>query len=145
MVAVDAAGRQLECVWTVLVAPLVELGQVNLDLPNGTYTTSGQFQRTAQQATTGRIYKMLGKTADRLRGSGSSAAAKLQKGSDKYTGRPLTLKRNDTKGSISVPRVPLSFAGGNTSDVELVVDVVRNARSNSVTYKVYGQVLEYLF
>jgi hypothetical protein len=147
MTAVDAAGRELECVWYVLVAPLEELGRMHLDLPNGTYTTSGQFQRYAQ-ALSGRIYKMSGKTSDQLRGSGSSAAAKLRHPSDKYTGGPLTLRReskqNETKGSISVPRVPMSFVDG-TSDVELVVDVVRNARDNNATFKVYGQVLQYLF
>jgi hypothetical protein len=149
MTAIYAAGRKLECVWVVLVAPLVELGQLDLDLPNGTYTTSGQFQRTAPQAITGRNYKMSGKTGDQLSGSGSSAAAKLRHPSDKYTGRPLRLKQklnqNETKGRISVPRVPLDFGGSNTSDVELVVKVVRNARANNATFKVYGQVLEYLF
>jgi hypothetical protein len=149
MTAVDAAGHQLECVWVVLVAPLVELGQINLDLPNGTYTTRGQFQRTAVQAISGRIYKMSGMTSDRLRGTGSSATARLLHPSDKYTGRPLILKReskhNETKGRISVPRVPLGFGDGNTSDVELVVEVVMNARDNNATFKVYGQVQEYLF
>jgi hypothetical protein len=144
MSAVDAAGRELECVWTVLVAPLVELGQMNLELPNGTYNTSGQFQRSAN-ALTGRIYKMKCSTSDQLSGSGSSAAAKLRHPSDKNTGKKLILKRHEKNGSISVPMLPLSFEGSSTSDVELVVEVVRNARNNNASYKVYGQVLEYLF
>jgi hypothetical protein len=144
MSAVDAAGRQLDCVWTVLVAPLVELGEMRLDLPSGTYTTNGQFQRVAQ-ALSGRIYKMKGSTSDKMRGAGASTTAKLRKGSDKNTGKPLTLKRNETKGSISVPSVPLIFEESGTSDVELFVQVVRNAQANEATYKVYGQVQEYLF
>jgi hypothetical protein len=142
MSAVDAAGRELECVWYVLVAPLVELGEMWMYLPQGTYTKRSRFL-PSRIACIGRIYKMTGRAADRVRGIGSSAAAKLRHPSDKYTGKKLALKRNEKKSSISVPRVPLSFADG-MSDVSLVVEVVRNARSNVATYKVYGQVLEEL-
>jgi hypothetical protein len=145
--AYDTAGRRAECTWYVFVAPLVKLGTMTMplaSLPGSTYTKTGRFQRD-NKVISGRIYKMSGRTSDKLRGSGSSVQARLGGGSGKQTGRALIFNESQTSDEIEVPDVPIQFDRSDESDVKLSVRVVRNARRNSVTYDVFGQVQDYLF
>jgi hypothetical protein len=145
--AFDTEGRRAECTWYVFVAPLVKLGTMTMplaSLPGSTYTKTGRFLRD-RNVISGRIYKMSGRTSDKLKGSGSSVEARLGRGSGKNTGRALVFNQSQTRDEIEVPDVPIQFDRSDESDVKLSVRVVRNARQNRVTYNVYGQVQDFIF
>lgn len=146
--AFDASDRMVECIWHVHVPPLEEVGTVAVDVPevpNGTILKSGKFSNNfGGYGMVGRVYKLSGRTADQVRGGGSSIKANLQKPSGKFAGT-LKLQENRTKGAVAVPSVPLRYSlSETTSDVSLEVQAERLVQANTVTYKAYGQIQEFL-
>jgi hypothetical protein len=145
--ATDSFGREAECRWEVTVAPLEQLGTLRLDLPalpNGTYTRTSPFIRD-RNVLLGLIYKLRGKTGDRLRGTGSRLTSRLYDSGKKQTGRELQITAGGLTNRTFVPQLHVAFSVLNESDVELTTEVVRNAAPNEVTYIVYGQVQQYKY
>jgi hypothetical protein len=139
--AVDSDNRTLECTWSVSVAPLVQLGTVNLTLPsrpNGTFLRTGRF-RGSPDVRSGIIYKMSGALQDRLQGRGSRVSAALRRGSNKQSG-DLPLEEGEVKGRIGVPSVQIKYSTYSKSDVQVSVTGSRTDRRNHISYKVFGQV-----
>jgi hypothetical protein len=160
--AFDASERTFECIWHVHVPPLVELGYTTFKLPsfpNGTIQKSSSLRLRGFTFKTGRIYKMSGITADRIKSQGTRLNGGLHK-SGKLTGAILRLLQNRTKGAIAVPKVKVEYSLSQpelgdesdshldvpvnaTSDVKVHVELSRNANANNVTYRVYGQILTF--
>jgi hypothetical protein len=88
MSAVDAAGRELECVWRVQVEPSKGRREMDWDPPRGTYTTRIRFRRNSAAisrrflpSTTSQSYRGRGtsrsKSRPRLNGVGHGRGKKV--------------------------------------------------------------------
>jgi hypothetical protein len=142
--ALDASGRKLECGWQVRVPALVNLGMTSLNVRNGTYNETVRFVGYGLRL--GQVFKLTGRARDKLRGGGSSVGAEIRDRSNKQTGRPLTIKEDEDRGAVPVPRVQVKFSEStNVSDIKLDVHVSRNGQPNLLFFYAYGQTNDVLF
>lgn len=70
---------------------------------------------------------------------GSSLATVIRGTSNKHTGRPLAILKNNDRGSVPVPKVTVQFAKPNVSDITLDVNLDRNDHPNQRTFLAYDQ------
>jgi hypothetical protein len=139
--ATDAANRTVSCTTTVTVPPVVPCGTVEMNVTAGSYNRTGEFQAN-RTIIAGTLYKMKGILQSRLTGKGS-VKARLQKGSDKYTGS-IEFKGNRTKGTLYNLMISTPFTYQTASEalqVHLTVTNNTNRDDTIARYDVYCELL----
>jgi hypothetical protein len=149
--ATDKANRALQCVWRVIVPPLVVIAEVKKEVligtyngtHNFTYTEHGVFSRAEGGAYLGSIFKMNSRLAKELRGKGKRDA--VPSSSNPNNGQ-LTVGPNQTKAKSLLEHpihVELDLASNDIPNITLKTEVFDNTDLNNDTVKLFGQIERY--
>jgi hypothetical protein len=157
--ASDDFNRTLTCNWTVVVPPLVKLGEVRKVLFVGTYNetnvinvtneTTEEYtpvivpdEETLSRADKWTIFKMTARVQKKFRGRGKRESIAYPKSGDKYNGQ-LTVGPNQTRASIlfrTPIHVKLRRGDHYIPNILLKTEVLQNSELNSDTTMLFGQI-----
>jgi hypothetical protein len=150
--ATDESNKALQCVWRVIVPPLVVIGEVKKQVVVGTYNETHNFTYTKHGilslanggAYIGSLFKMNSRLVSGLKG-GKREGIKYPKRNDRNNGG-LTTAPNQTKAKTlfehPIP-VELDLVRNDLPSIILETVVLDNTDLNNDTVKLYGQVESY--
>jgi hypothetical protein len=151
MTAVSALNQTLQCTWTVVVPPLVVIGEVRQRLDIGSYNSTANItlnevlKQAGGGSYTGSVFKMRSTTAHGYEGKGASHHVKPRRTSGKTDGQ-VTIRENQTRASnfFEIPlSVELDLSRADIANISLQTEVFLNRQLNNNTVMLLGQIASY--